>query len=252
MTAPIASQDTGSDFTELFRRHAFWLGPSMLLFHALFLYGLAPQLVRANLVAVPVTFLGGFALLRFRRATTILAAAIGLFTFGLVYTPGVVAPMSYLALVKHPEWMPPVLVLSLIGLGGFCASRVRASLRIEWAQPLDKTPGVHLSVEHGTLRRELTPWDQSGLAAVSYILLPVAGLSMYLTRGTPVYLTCVLFIFPYFIAFLCSVALARWVAFYIAVRRWEVEHRSRLFLSALSRRRRKPQSKPRPTPKKPR
>ena len=223
-SASPAALDSESDFTELFRRNAFWLAPSLLLFHALCAYGFAPSLARLSLIATPLGFLGGLLLRRIRRARFILASAIGVFVFGLVYTPGVAAQLSYLALIKRTEWTLPVLVLSLPPLGWFNVASIRTALRIEWPEPLDKTAGVHLSMENGSLRREVIAWDQSGITKIAYVLLAIAVPSIYFTRGTPLYLTCVLFLFPYFIASLSSIAVARWIAFYIVVRRWELQH----------------------------
>jgi uncharacterized membrane protein YdbT with pleckstrin-like domain len=48
-------------------------------------------------------------------------------------------------------------------------------------------------MENGSLRREVIAWDQSGITKIAYVLLAIAVPSIYFTRGTPLYLTCVLF-----------------------------------------------------------
>lgn len=219
--------------TELQRRHSVWMFPAVILLHSIVVRALAPDLQLANLVAAVVALPIGLAFRWLRRATAVIAVMIAFTTFVFLWMFGIATPLSYLVLIGRRDWIPWAGFTNASALGVFLWLRVRASLDREWSKPLDTTAGVHIATQDWILRREFGKSEHPVFTAVAVllgiILIPVFAFS----RGRPEYLLFALFIGPLCIALMCTDGIARWIGFYVAVRRWEDAHGIRLRFPAL-------------------
>lgn len=224
MAGWIWAGESGSESTEMIRRHASWMFSFMVLLHSVLISAFSPSLGKASLVTVVFALLGGFAFRWLRRATVVLAVATAFYAFVFMYLFGIIGPMAYLAIVGAREWIPWATAGIAIALATYCSVRVRASLHEEFAQPLERAPGVHIATQDWILSREVGLRGQFTLGAFAVLLLIVIVPGLYLTRNTPAYLTLAMLVGPLCISVLCTDPVARWVAFNVAVRRWEAEH----------------------------
>jgi hypothetical protein len=226
--------------TELARRHAVWLFPSMVLLHAVFVRALAPGLQRANLILAIVALAGGLAYRWAQRATTVIVVLFGFSFLTFTYLFGIAVPMSYLIVSGQRDWVSWAAPTSAAVHTAFLLVRVRASLRSEWSKPLDEVAGIHIATNDWILRQEFgqRPSPILNMVAVGLGLAFIPLLTF--TRGGASYLVLALLIGPLCIALMMTDGLARWVGFYVAVRRWEAAHGIRLRFPALRWRRRKP------------
>lgn len=226
----------GTDSTELARRHAVWIFPAVVLLHGIFVRGLAPDLQQLNLVAAALALVGGLAFRWLQRATVVILImfAFGVFTF--VYMFGVAAPLTYLVVSGRRDWIPATALTTSVTLGVFLFTRVRASWRNDWSKPLEEAPGVQIATADWILWRgsgRETPVLNIFAMAIGLAFIPAVAL----TRDSPQSLMIMMFVGPICIALLLADAVARQLAFYFAVRRWETEHGTVLRFPKLSRRR---------------
>jgi hypothetical protein len=200
----------------------------MLLLHAIFVRALAPGLQIANLIAALVALAGGLAFRWLQRATAVIAVVFGVALFVFVYMFGIAAPLSFLVLMGQVAWVSWAALASVVVLGTFLSLRVRASLRDEWSKPLGETPGIHIATSEWILRQEVGR-RESPVLNMFAILLGLALIpTLALTRGSPQYLAVAMLVGPICVALMLTDTVARWMGFYIAVRRWEAQHGIRL------------------------
>lgn len=235
-----------TDFTEKIRRGAVGLLPAMVLFHLLVTAAmLPPEVIIGHVVFVPLAVAVGYSLRKLRRATVVLGLSTAICLFSLTYLCGVAAPMAYLTLVELTQWSWTALLACLTGHTAFLGYVSIRAYQREWAVPLDQTVGVHLNKQYGTVRREVVPWDEGKLTRASTVLLVVLFPLLYFARGKPAYLMFAMLILPHFVAIVGSVLASRWIAFFVAVRRWEAANKVRLYFPPLAPKRRRRAAQPR-------
>jgi hypothetical protein len=197
-------------------------------------YGVWPMLVKPSLLGAVVLFVAGLAFRFTRRASLVLAIGGAFSWLFLVYVIGIAPTIACLSLSHHEALLPWIPVCSVVVLLGFLAYRVRETMLDEFSLPLDQTVGVHVSSEDETLWRENPKRDERRFVAAAISMLCVFGTTLYLLWGTPSYVFVLFVVMCHGIAILMTFGVARWFAYYIAVRRWEARCGMRLRLSALS------------------
>jgi hypothetical protein len=121
-------------------------------------------------------------------------------------------------------------------LGVLLIGRVRVSLRREWSKPLHEAEGVHIATEGWILWREFGP--QTPLFNMLTAALGLAFVvALALLRGSSHELLLVMCIGPICLALLMTDPVARMLAFYLAVRRWEAQNKRKLSVPRLTPRR---------------
>lgn len=224
--------------TELQRRHAVWMFPAVVLLHGIWVRGLAPDLQVLNLCVAAAALPFGLAFRWMRRATSVIAVMIGFSAFTFLWMFGLAVPLTFLALGGLQAWMPWVGLTLAALLGAFVLIRVRVSLRREWSIPLEQVDGIHITTEGGALWRDFGKPEHPVFNTVAVLLLVLLIPLFLLTRDHREYRLFALLVGPLCIALMCADGVARWVAFYVAVRRWEIAHDVRLRFPALPWRRR--------------
>jgi hypothetical protein len=205
--------------------------------HLLFTYGVWPSLIEANLVAAVAMFFTGLALRWIRRASVVLAITCVFSLFFFVYVGGIAPTFAYLTLSGHRDWIPWAALASCALYAAFLTYRVRATLRAEWAQPLDGTPGLHISRADGTLWRESGQHDQRVMSRAAVAMLVLFGPLLYFAYGTPAYLFILFVLCSHCLGLLTSCAVSWWVAYFLVVRQWEQQAGIGLRVPPLQRRR---------------
>jgi len=209
------------EFTEKYRRGAGFFFPIAILMHLLFTHRVWPALALPSLTIATILVLVGLAFRYVRRALVVLAVGSVHLWFFFVYTLGITPTIGYLVLTNHRDWLPWAPLASAALLLTFLAYRVRLDLARDWSRPLDETPGVVVNRKEATLWREYGKTPQGGLCRAAIAIALVLAPAMYFTYGTPMYLL-VMFVFAApCIALLVTPVVAWWVAYYIAVVRWE-------------------------------
>lgn len=222
----------GAEFTEKFRRGAAAAFPVAVLMHLLFTYRAWPMSGVPSLVVAVVLVFVGIIFRRVRRALAVLAIGSVYFWFFLVYTIGVTPTIAYLVVSNQREWLPWAPLASVVVLVIFLVYRVRLTLAREWARPLDETPGVVVRREDASLWRG-SDMPQLGLSRAAIAMIVVFLPVLYFAHNTPLYLFVVLVVITHCLAVLTTCVVAWWVAYCVAVRRWERDSGLRLLLPAL-------------------
>lgn len=165
---------------------------------------------------------------------TITSAFFALF---FVYVGGVTPSLAYLTVSGHKDYIPLAAAVSGALYAAFLVYRVRATLRAEWSQSLERTPGVFVSPAEQTIRREPgTHHDQRRLSRIAVVMLAVFVPVLYFAHGTPAYLFILFVVMSPCIGLLLCCVVSWWIAYAIAVRRWEQTHGVLLQFHALGRR----------------
>jgi hypothetical protein len=223
------------EYTDKVRRSAVWAFPSAVLLHLLFTYGVWSDLVVPSLVATGLLALGGFLFRWLRSASAVLLVASAFFWVQLVYVIGVAPTIAYLALSGRNEWLPWAPLGSIALLLCLLATRVRATMRDEWAAPLDQTPGVHVRRDQKTLWREEVERPQGPIVRAVLAMLLVFAPALFFSYGTGLYPFILFVLVSHSTAALTTAIVAWWVAYAIAVRRWEISTGTTLHLPPLRR-----------------
>ena len=229
---------TGREATEVPRRTAVVLFPAIVLLHTIFVRALAPELQKANLYAAGVALVCGIAFRWLRHATAVVAI-ISLFTaVTFIYMFGIAAPLSYLVVSGRSDWLLWAAPTCIGSFGLLLLVRVLASIKWDWSRPLEETPGVQIATQDWILWREFGAETQR--FNVTAAVLGVAVIVAFgFLRGTPQELVLVMGIGPICLALLMTDPVARLFGFYIAVRRWEAQHKIQLRVPRLAPRGRK-------------
>jgi hypothetical protein len=225
--------DRPVELTEPLRRKAPLVFPLIVLMSLLFTGGLWWT------VALPIAVLAVFAGLAFRRArrASVVLAGGAVFTwlFG-VYALGIAPAIGYLTLSELDVWLPWAPLVDTVLLLGFLAFRVRATLAEHWAQPFDATPGVVVSREYASLWRDRSDMaDGGGWMAVGILAVTIAIVAASFVEESPLHLFLVLVVGGQGLALILTCVVASWLAYFIALRRWERATGIRLRVPALSR-----------------
>ena len=219
--------------TELQRRHAIWMFPAVVLLHGIWVRGLAPDLQLLNLWVAAAALPFGLAFRFMRRATSVIAVMIGFSAFTFLWMFGLAVPLTFMALAGLQAWMAWVGLALAALLGTFVWIRVRVSLRRDWSKPLDQVEWIHIATEGNVLWREFGKPESSGFNTVAVLLGLLLIPLLLLARGHREYQLFALLLGPLWIALMCADSVARWIAFLVAVRRWEAAHDLRLRFPAL-------------------
>jgi hypothetical protein len=229
----VRTKERSVDPSIAFRKHAVWLFPSAFLIHSLMLYGIYRPFAQPSLALVAIAAVSGFLVRWVRRAAVVQALAIFIMAFLLLYVLGLLGPIAYLVVANHREWI----AVSGGAIAGLMVSmlvvRVRASLRLEWSESLDVSPGVVLSPSTHTLVRYPVERPGGFLGKSALVLLGPLIVLLVIARGTTWYMFVAMFVGPLCGAYFCAEIVARAIAFYIVTRRWELTHRVKLVVPPL-------------------
>ncbi|HKU39844.1 MAG TPA: hypothetical protein VJR89_16910 [Polyangiales bacterium] len=218
--------------TELQRRKAFWMFPAVVLLHGIWVRGIAPDLQVLNLCVAAAALPFGVAFRSMQRATSVIAVMIGFSAFTFLWMFGIAAPLTFLGLAGLQPLLLWVGLMLAAVLGTFVWIRVRVSLRREWSKPLEQVEGVQIA-QDGTLWREFGKAPNSVFNTVAVLVIVAIVPLLLLSRGHRAYQMLALVAGPLCLALMCADGVARWIAFYVAVRRWEAEHHVRLHFPPL-------------------
>jgi len=216
------------DPTSPFRRHAVWLFPGVFLIHSLIIYGVYPIFFRASLALALGSAVGGLAIRWVRNATTVLALAVFLLAFLMLYIMGIAAPIALLAISNQRGWIPWSGLLSSILLLSALSWRVRVSLRNEWSESLEKTPGVVVNMNDHTLVRYPGASESAFASIAALLMLAIFVPLLFLARGSSTYRLVAFVLGPVCIAILGTEFVARGLTYCWVARRWEIAHGVRL------------------------
>lgn len=214
--------------TELQRRHAVWMFPAVMLLHGIWVRGLAPDLQVLNLCVAAAALPFGLGFRWMRRATSVIVVMIGFSAFTFLWMFGLAVPLTFLVLAGLDAWIPWVGLTLAALLGAFVWIRVRVSLRRDWSVPLDQVDGIHIATERGVLWRDFGKPEHPVFNRVAVLLLVLFIPLFVFTRDHREFRLVALLVGPLCIALMCADGVARWIAFYVAVRRWEIAHDVRL------------------------
>jgi len=231
------SRQLNADSTEKMRRGAVVLFPGSILTHLLFTYGIWPSLLNAHLVIAALMLLVGLSLRWIRRASLVLPITTIFLLYFFVYVGGVAPTLAYLTVSGHKEHLALGAAMSCAVYAVFLFYRVRVSLREEWSQSLELTRGVVVSRADQTLHHQnIQHHDQRTLSRVAIAMLTALAPALYFSRGTSAYLFVLFVVVSSCIGILLCFVVSWWIAYTIAVRRWERSNGVLLNLHPLSER----------------
>jgi hypothetical protein len=198
-----------------FRRHAVWLLPLLLLWHAMLTYGISKPLGVGSLWAAAFTVPAALCVRFFKRTTAVMAvgiAAIAMFT----YLVGVLTPASLLYAVEREDLAIYVIPTAPTLMGLWFVWRLVASLRADriwresYAVPRTTDP----------MAMPVRPADAQVFKGWLWPLGIAAGAAVVLHEQPVFKLFLILVFAPLFGLFFADL-LARYVTVYTAFRRFE-------------------------------
>jgi len=165
------------------RKQAVWLFPGVFLIHSLFIYGAYRPFVRASLIAALASTAVGFASRWIRNLRAIQALAMFLLAFLMLYTMGIVVPISFLVVVQRRELIGSVTGSSSAAIIALVAWRTHASLRREWSLPLEQSPGVVLYPHDNTVVRVAVDSSSRFLPVTAIVMMVTLISLLVVARG---------------------------------------------------------------------
>jgi hypothetical protein len=206
--------------------------PLLLSSLALVLRALDSNLFEVSLVAALLSIGVGLALRKQKRAAIVVFSMFSTAAFATLIIMGILVPLTWFTLNGRSDWVALVAAINGAALAIFTGVRARRAMRTEFGGALEDAPGVSIGSE-GIFRHELVSREEPLLGPIAWLGIAVFVPAVLLYYGSRSYLLIVLVVSPIFCALLCVDAVARVLALFIAIRRWERAQGKRLYLLPL-------------------